>query len=238
MATQFEVESIGVAKTCFPQKFGIPRQAGLAKGCLGKIFFQDQNDIRSMLDGIKDFSHIWLIWWFDQNTNRTVKSKVHPPKLDGEKKGVLATRSPHRPNPIGLSVVRLLECTNEYLLVDGIDLADQTPILDIKPYLPHTDAVAEATATWPIDKNQNRLDVSIDTILVNKIKQYEEEIKKSYNHPLNLQEAIKSILSLDPRPTIYKEKPYKDDFKIAFYNFDIQFVVTNNVVIVKDLLPR
>lgn len=238
MATQFEIESIGVARTCFPQKFGIPRQAGLATGCFGKIFFQNQNDITSMLDGIKDFSHIWLIWWFDQNTNRTVKSKVHPPKLDGEKKGVLATRSPHRPNPIGLSVVKLLERTPEYLLVDGIDLADQTPILDIKPYLPHTDSVLDATATWPIDKNQSRLAVTIDSCLDIKIMKYEEELKKIYNHPLNLKDAIKNILSLDPRPTLYKEKPYKDDFKIAFYNFDIQFIVTNDVVIVKDLLTR
>ncbi|MCB0348011.1 MAG: tRNA (N6-threonylcarbamoyladenosine(37)-N6)-methyltransferase TrmO [Bdellovibrionales bacterium] len=238
MPTQFQIESIGLAKTCFPQKFGTPRQAGLAKGCLGKIIFQNQNDITSMLDGLKDFSHIWLVWWFDQNTNKVLKSKVHPPMLDGEKKGLFATRSPHRPNPIGLSVVRLLECTKDYLLVDGIDLVDQTPILDIKPYLPHTDSIKDATATWPLDKNQNRLSVEITSSLEEKIKHFENDIRKEYNHSLNLKEAISNILSLDPRPVVYKEKPYKDDYKIAFYNFDIQFVVENNTAIVKDLLLR
>lgn len=237
MATRFEIENIGIAKTCFPQKFGTPRQAGLVNGCLGKIIFQNQNDITSMLDGLNDFSHIWLVWWFDQNTNKVVKSKVFPPKLEGEKKGVLATRSPHRPNPIGLSVVKLLEVRDNYLLVDGIDLVDGTPILDIKPYLPHTDAVVDATATWPVDTAKNKLEVVIPETLNDKLLSLQNVVIKNFGHEVNLRDAITSLLSLDPRPTVYKEKPYKDDYRVAFYHFDIQFVVENNIVVVKDLLP-
>jgi tRNA-Thr(GGU) m(6)t(6)A37 methyltransferase TsaA len=236
MATRFEVEAIAVAKTCFPQKFGTPRQAGLVSGALGKIVFQNQNDITSMLDGLKDFSHIWLIWWFDQNTNKAIKSKVFPPKLEGEKKGVLATRSPHRPNPIGLSVVKLIDVQENQLLVDGIDLVDGTPILDIKPYLPHTDSVTTATATWPIDTSKNKLEVSIAAPLAEKILALQQQVIATYKYELDLHQAIKDLLSLDPRPTVYKEKPYKDDYRVAFYHFDIQFVVENNVVVVKDLI--
>jgi tRNA (adenine37-N6)-methyltransferase len=238
MAESFKVESIGIARTCFPQKFGTPRQAGLVSGCLGKIVFQNQNDISSMVEGLKDFSHIWLLWWFDQNTNKSVKSKVFPPKLDGEKKGVLATRSPHRPNPIGLSVVKLLEVTPEYLLVDGIDLVDQTPILDIKPYLPHTDAVTAARATWPMQAAENILAVEIPSVLDAKILKFQKDVEEEFKHQIDLRKTIEAVLSLDPRPTVYKERPYKDDFRLALYNFDIQFVVENNVMIVKDLLPR
>ncbi len=140
-------------RSCYPDRFGIPRQAGLVPSAYAEIVFATTEASRLALRGIDSFSHLWVLFLFHQQTFPTVKPLVHPPRLGGKKTmGVYATRSPNRLNPIGLSAVQLhqvRESANELILdVRGGDFLDGTPVLDIKPYIPYADAIPTAQSTW------------------------------------------------------------------------------------------
>ena len=145
-----ELKVIAKIYTGFPEKFGIPRQSGLVEGLMGKIVFEPAYRTPEALRGIEGFSHLWLIWGFSKVTRRGWSATVAPPRLGGKQKmGVFATRSPFRPNPVGLSSVRLVRVEQDeklgaVLWVSGIDMLDGTPIYDIKPYLPYSDCHADA----------------------------------------------------------------------------------------------
>jgi len=141
------VEPIGILRTPFPDKHGVPRQPGLVPGAVGELRLR--SDLIGGTDGLAGCSHVWLIWWFDRSP--AGRAKVRPPRLGGNTRiGVFATRSPVRPNPIGLSVCPLLEIREggAVLVLGGVDLVDGTPILDVKPYLPYADAIPGATLPW------------------------------------------------------------------------------------------
>ena len=144
-AAKVEIRKIAVIRSDFPTKFGIPRQSGLEEGLISRIVFEKEYRNPDALRGLSGFSHIWLIWLFSETTRDTWSPTVRPPRLGGNKRmGVFATRSPFRPNPVGLSCVRLERVETDpnlgpVLIVSGADLMDGTPILDIKPYLPFTD---------------------------------------------------------------------------------------------------
>ena len=145
------LEPLCLIKTPFKEKFGVPRQSGLVEEAEGELVFPKNEFYSEAFRGIEQFTHVWLIFQFHQVPSDSVQALVRPPRFEGKLKlGVFATRSPHRPNRLGLSVVRFLRLEEKgnsiHLFVGGVDLVDGTPILDIKPYIPYADSVVDATA--------------------------------------------------------------------------------------------
>lgn len=218
---------IAKIETDFKAKFGIPRQSGLVSQTVGKIVFEPTFRNIQAVRGLQDFSHIWLFWEFSENREKTYSPTVRPPRLGGnERMGVFATRSPFRPNPLGLSVVKLekmdLNCADAPVLyVSGVDMMNGTPIYDIKPYIPYTDAIPTASGGFTEKNEMQRLEVSISDNLKKKIAT--EKI-----------EAVKEILSLDPRPSYQKDETRIYGF--IFADMDIQFQVKDNILTIVNVI--
>ncbi len=210
-------------KSDFPTKFGIPRQSGLVEELYSTIIFEPEFRNRDSLRSIEDFSHLWLIWQFSAATREDWSPTVRPPRLGGNTRlGVFATRSPFRPNPLGLSSVRFigLEDTKEYgtvIHVAGADLMDGTPILDIKPYIPYCDIHSDASGGFTENADDFILDVSIPDCLLEQI----PETKRA---------ALLGILSHDPRPSYQKDA--KREYGVSFAGFNIRFIVENKMLTV------
>ncbi|MDE2237666.1 MAG: tRNA (N6-threonylcarbamoyladenosine(37)-N6)-methyltransferase TrmO, partial [Elusimicrobia bacterium] len=147
-ATQPAVRAIGAIESCFREKFGAPRQPRLVPASRARLRIKLEFIPEQSLKGLAGFSHVWLLAYFHLNTNKRFLSTVHPPRLKGKTVGVFASRSPHRPSPIGLSLARLLAVEGDTLELAEIDLIDGTPIVDVKPYIPAYDCVAEALPGW------------------------------------------------------------------------------------------
>lgn len=200
------MKRIGTIKTGFASKFGVPRQSGLVPELKGTVVFDSEYRNADALRGLEGFSHIWLIWEFSEAVRDSWSPTVRPPRLGGNTRlGVFATRSPFRPNPIGLSCVRLesIELNTPegpVLHVSGADLMDGTPIYDIKPYIPYTDCVTDATSGFTGSVSMHKLNVVIPAQLEAKTK------------PQTLQ-ALLGILAEDPRPR-YQDDPERE------YGFD------------------
>ena len=220
-----ELKVIAHIKTDFKTKFGIPRQSGLVDLEALIVFTPEyQND--DALRGIEDFSHLWLIWEFSKARRDGWSPTVRPPRLGGNKRvGVFATRSPFRPNSIGLSSVKLLgvEKTENgtVLKVSGADLMDGTPIYDIKPYLPYTDCHPDAIGGFGDEKLKDALEVDFSKELLNKI-------------PEEKQSALIELLSEDPRPHYITDDERIYGFEFA--NFEIKFKVTQNLLTVTEVV--
>lgn len=206
----------------FHEKFGIPRQSGLVPEIRAKIIFEPEYAVPEALRGLEGYSHIWLIWGFHKAERDTWSPTVRPPRLGGNKRvGVFATRSPFRPNSIGLSVVRLEKTEGCTLYVKGADLIDGTPIYDIKPYLPHIDSIPDALSGFAGDAALHRLEVVIPEDLLNII-------------PENSREAVKEILAQDPRPA-YQHDPQRE-YGFSFDNMEIKFKVEENILTVTNII--
>jgi tRNA-Thr(GGU) m(6)t(6)A37 methyltransferase TsaA len=214
--------------TEFPEKFGIPRQSGIVDTLKAEIIFEPQYRNPDALRGLEGFSHIWLIWGFFHTTRDTWAPMVKPPRLGGNKRmGVFATRSPFRPNPIGLSSVKLdrMELHPELgpvLHVSGADLMDGTPIYDIKPYLPYTDSHPQATGGFADPLKDYALEVKFPDDLLCLI-------------PVNHQEALFGVLAHDPRPSYHKDPERKYGFGYA--GFNIRFTVQGSLLTVCEVTP-
>jgi tRNA-Thr(GGU) m(6)t(6)A37 methyltransferase TsaA len=229
-----QVEPIGHIESCFKQKFAIPRQSGIVKGAQARLVFRKGLPIAEMLDGIERYSHIWLIWVFHQNTNKTLKTKIQPPKMEGTRLGVFATRTPHRPNPIGLSAVRLLGVEDNVLILDEVDVLDGTPILDIKPYIARFDSLPNATAQLDEVRTLDQISVDISEEFVHKFREL------SARQPLSEKEFLDSVCAIvqeDPRPIVYKNKGYKDFYRFQYYDLDVTFSLENGRALLVDLNP-
>ena len=208
-------------RTDFPTKFGIPRQPRLAEHLKAAIVLEPEYRDRNALRGLEGFSHIWLVWQFSEAVRDTWSPMVKPPRLGGNKRmGVFATRSPFRPNPIGLSCVKLVgveqtETEGAVLLVSGADLLDGTPILDIKPYLPFADSIPDATDGFAGKAVREKLTVD-----------FPEALKRII--PDEKLDALIAVLADDPRPT------YIDDgeriYGISFGGYEIKFRVTDGTL--------
>lgn len=201
----FTFPAIGIIHSCFKEKFGIPRQPGLVPLARAQLELLPPYNDPAAFEGLAGCSHIWLQFVFHANSRSEWKPKVKPPRLGGNKSlGVFATRSPLRPNPIGLSVVRLESIEQEsgrvWLELSGIDLLDGTPVLDIKPYVPYVDAVMGA---------QNQFAPAPPTFISVTIPNELLDICKSYqkNTGTNLAELIRQILQQDPRPQYQQPEP-------------------------------
>lgn len=210
------VTPIATIRTGFPTKFGIPRQSGLVPELQGTIVFNPEFRNADALRGLEGFSHIWLIWQFSEAVREDWSPTVRPPRLGGNTRlGVFATRSPFRPNPIGLSCVRLesIELSSPdgpLLHVSGADLMDGTPIYDIKPYIPYTDCQPQATAGFTGTVSMHRLNVVIPPELTSKI------------NPQTLN-ALRGILTQDPRPR-YQDDPDRE-YGFDFEGYAVKFKV-------------
>ncbi len=221
-----EMHPIAHMRSDFPTKFGIPRQSGLVEELRSVIVFEPEYRSEDALRGIEDFSHLWLIWQFSQAVREGWSPTVRPPRLGGNTRmGVFATRSPFRPNNLGLSCVRLLEVkhTQQYgtvLIVGGADLLDGTPIFDIKPYIPYSDSRPEAAGGFTDRVSDFLLDVKFPQELLEKL-------------PADKQAAAVGVLSHDPRPS-YQRKPGRV-YGLNFAGFDIRFTVEDAVLTVQSV---
>ena len=210
----------------FATKFGIPRQSGLVEELRSTIVFEPEFRNPDALRGIEDFSHLWIIWQFSEAVRTGWSPTVRPPRLGGNTRmGVFATRSPFRPNNLGLSSVRLLgvEHTEKYgtvLHVGGADLMDGTPIFDIKPYIPYGDSHPEATGGFTDTAREFLLNVEFPEQLLSKL-------------PADKRDADIGVLSHDPRPS-YQRKPDRI-YGLTFAGFDIRFKVCDDILTVGEV---
>ena len=223
-----EIIPIAHIRSDFSEKFGIPRQSGLVEELTADVVFTPEFREPAALRGIDGFSHLWLIWEFSKARREGWSPTVRPPRLGGNKRlGVFATRSPFRPNPIGLSCVRLREVRRDQslgpvLIVAGADLMDGTPIYDIKPYLPYTDAHPEATGGFTAQYQEYHLDVVFPPALLAQV-------------PPEQREALRGVLAQDPRPS-YQEDPTRV-YGMAFAGLNVKFSVAEGVLTVVAVEP-
>jgi len=220
------IRPIAVMRSDFPTKFGIPRQSGLVNSLRSTIVFEPEYRNPDALPGLEDFSHIWLIWQFSEAVRKEWTPTVRPPRLGGNTRmGVFATRSPFRPNALGLSCVKVIgiEQTAEngtVIHVAGADLMDGTPIFDIKPYIPYGDCHPDALGGFTSTAKEYLLQVDFPQELLEIL-------------PKEKQEAALELLSHDPRPS-YQEQSDRI-YGLSFAGFDIRFSVDNDTLYVKEV---
>ena len=244
-----ELKVIAYARNGHTDKFGIPRQSREESPILTRIVFEPEFSMREALRGIEGYSHLWLLWGFSEVD--TWSPTVRPPRLGGNKRmGVFATRSPFRPNPIGLSSVRLVGIEHGELIVSGADVLDGTPIYDIKPYLSFSDSHPEAKNGFAEETKDYQLEVDwrlaegVECVcdgLVNAECPTNHPVithLSPTNHPLpaDKKKEIEYILSQDPRPA-YQDDP-KREYKMDYSGYTVTFVVENRRVVVKKVEPE
>lgn len=211
----------------FPTKFGLPRQSGLVDTLESVIVFEPEYRVAEALRGLEEFSHLWLIWQFHQAQRTEWSPTVRPPKLGGNTRlGVFATRSPFRPNPIGLTVVKLEKIVHDpqlghVLHVTGADMVDGTPILDIKPYIPYADCRPDAKGSFADVHAEDRLEVRFPEELLSRI-------------PAPLRETLLAALAQDPRPA-YQRDPSRV-YGLPYAGFDVKFSVAGGTLTVVDVV--
>lgn len=196
-----EFKPIGWLRADFQQKFGTPRQGSLAPHSRAQVELAAEWKGRGIFGGLEGFSHVWIISHLHLSVNTRKRGKVHPPRLKGAKIGIMASRSPHRPNPIGLTLARIVECQGDQLILAGVDLVQDTPILDLKPYLAEADRPAEFKSGWtellPSHSRECRFSEEANRDI--------DELAKlgKVTEPTRLRELIQEMLVLDPRPPAY-----------------------------------
>ena len=226
--SEHTIRPVAHIESDFPEKFGIPRQALVVSELRARVVFDGEYRNDEALRGIEGFSHLWLIWQFSEAVRPDWSPTVRPPRLGGNVRlGVFATRSPFRPNPIGLSCVRLEAVRTDPALgpvleVSGADLLDGTPIYDIKPYLPYADCHPEAVGGFASEAPQAHLEVEIPPALLEAF-------------PADKRDALFGVLSLDPRPS-YHNDPARV-YGMRFGGFELRFTVDGTVLHVRELLP-
>lgn len=221
MSDEFTVRAIAHIRSDFPEKFGIPRQSGIVEELKSTVIFEPAYRNTDAVRGLEQYSHIWLLWRFSECADKPFTPTVRPPRLGGNTRmGVFATRSPFRPNSIGLSCVRLekIDFTSPdapVLHVAGADLMDATPILDVKPYLPYADSVPTASGGFALQSKEDILNVDFPHELLEKI-------------PEEKQPALLRVLAQDPRPAYHADAERVYGF--TFAGFTIKFTVCENVL--------
>lgn len=226
MEEKIEIKVIGHIYNDYKEKFGIPRQSGLAKSVISKIVFEKEFSSKDYFKGLEKFSHIWLLWQFSETIGTDITPTVRPPKLGGnERVGVFSTRSPFRPNNIGLSSVKIEKIDFEeqvgtVIYVSGADLMNGTPIYDIKPYLPYTDIHTDATNGFAFDETKGILNVECSNEFLSII-------------PENMIDGLFETLQFDPRPS------YQNDsnriYGMSYGDYEIKFKVDNNKLTITDI---
>ena len=222
------LKTIATIHTDFPSKFGIPRQGGLVEALKATVTFEPEYRDATALRGLEGYSHLWLIWLFSESVMDGFSPTVKPPRLGGNRRmGVFATRSPFRPNPLGLTCVKLegIELSGPQgplLRVAGADLMDGTPIFDIKPYVPYADCHPEATGGFTDGIRYERLDVDFPEALLDEI-------------PPDKRQALIEVLAQDPRPG-YRHGEASRRYGVAFAGYDVRFTVEGNALTVVEVV--
>ncbi len=221
-----ELKTIAHLKCDFPEKFGIPRQSGLVESVKAKIVFTPEYRDPNALRGLEQYSHLWIIWQFSEAVRDDWSPTVRPPRLGGNTRmGVFATRSPYRPNPLGLSSVRIekIELDTKdgpVITVSGVDIMDNTPIYDIKPYLAYVDSHADASDGFALNTHESILNVHFPAEIVSEL-------------PPDTLDTLTEILAQDPRPQ-YQNSPERV-YTMSYSDLDISFTVDGNVLNVTDI---
>ncbi len=232
--SEFPMHSIATIRSCYPQRFGIPRQAGLVKSAEAAIVFDATPDNELAVRDIQSFSHLWIVFVFHKQNYRGFKPLVQPPRLGGKKsKGVFATRSPNRPNPIGLSAVLLerVEVTRTEILlhIRAGDFLDGTPVLDIKPYIPFADSILEATSEWA-DSAEATLPVEWSGTALDELALAVADAASARQ----LQQLVEETIGLDPRPAHERGKDGRDGqtWGMRFQHTDVKWQVVDGVALI------
>ncbi|MBQ4579682.1 MAG: tRNA (N6-threonylcarbamoyladenosine(37)-N6)-methyltransferase TrmO [Clostridia bacterium] len=228
------MQVIARIRNAFPTKFGLPRQSGLVPELTSTIVFEPEFRVAEALRGIESYSHLWLIWEFHEAHRGSEKNggdalwkpTVRPPRLGGNTRmGVFATRSPFRPNPLGLTVVKLLavedSAEGKVLVVSGADMMDGTPIYDIKPYLPYVDSVPQAVGGFTEEKAGYHLQVDFPGELLGCV-------------PKEMQETLLGVLAQDPRPAYQHDE--NRVYGLPYGNLDVKFKVQGDTLTIVDIL--
>lgn len=217
------LEYIAEIQSCYPDKFGTPRQPGLVSESTAIIRFFGHVQPEEALQGLEGFSHLWVLFHFHKNNSARYHAKVHPPRMGGQQTGVFSTRSPHRPNPIGLSLVEILKIEGSEIHIRGIDLIQGTPVFDVKPYLPEIESKPLAQAGWTTMVNIPEVEIAWEPEQLQLLQKWSADIQKPH-----LRTLIEDTLRLDPRPQVYKgyegqESPYRNVHAVRFFNGDVHF---------------
>ena len=224
-----EVKMIGRIHTDFVTKFGVPRQSGLVPELMGKIVLEPEYRNPDAFRGLEEFSHLWLVWEFSEAVRPEWSPTVRPPRLGGNQRvGVFATRSPFRPNPIGLSCVKLeqidlRDARKPVIWVSGVDMMDGTPIYDIKPYLPYADSHPGAKGGFTDGTQVRRVKV-----------EFPEELVAASEISGEKLQALRGVLEQDPRPR-YQKDPERI-YGMSFGEYEVKFTVQENVLRVVELV--
>ncbi|WP_404402467.1 tRNA (N6-threonylcarbamoyladenosine(37)-N6)-methyltransferase TrmO [Idiomarina seosinensis] len=226
------MQPIAIIHTPFPEKFSIPRQPGLAPSVRATIELTGDYNHNASIKGIEQHSHLWLLFQFHQHVDKQWQEQVRPPRLGGNQSlGVFATRSPFRPNNLGLSVVKLLAVESEpntRLVVSGTDLLDKTPIVDIKPYVPYVDCINEASSDFAGTKP-----AQLQVIFAPQAKQ---QLQQFCRQVPELEAVIREVLSQDPRPAYQKQQPQRQ-YASKLFDYDIHWHVEDQQLIVEEIRP-
>ena len=233
-----KLTKVGTFESCFKELFGIPRQSSLAPSVQGKIVLIPPYNRLEMISELESFTHLWVIFGFHALKNDHFRTTVRPPRLGGNKKvGVFATRSPYRPNPIGLSLLKIMKIqkNNEEIsiLVSGQDILDQTPIYDIKPYLPGTDYNPKANGGWTDNIPQSekpRIQFSQESL------QNIQDFFSIKEQQISFQKVIQETLILDPRPGHQHNHKEHKSYAFRLLKFDIHWSTKNNTFIIEKIL--
>jgi len=229
--TNFIFKKIGTIKSCFKQKFAIPRQPGIVKSATATIILEDEFSSKEVVRGLDNYSHIWVIFVFHTSKISKNKNTVRPPRLGGDKRmGIFATRSNYRPNPIGQSVVKLdgVEFIDKQVLIhlSGVDFLDGTPVLDIKPYIPYVDSVSDARARFATHAPEKEFLVVIEQAALDQVE------RATIASGQNIKYLIEELLSYDPRP---RHTQPGQIFATRLFNYDLKWKIENNVATVVSL---
>ena len=234
MSTQnIALTPIGKVNSPYKQKFVIPRQANLASSAIGTIELDNRFTDMDCLREIAQFSHIWVIYLFHETADQGWGNTVQPPRLGGKKKvGVFSSRSPFRPNPIGMSAVKYIEHFKKngklHIKIGGLDFLDGTPVLDIKPYIPYADSIPEAVGGYASDKPQSTLSVKFSEKAGHELRVFEAKQE-------NLRSLITEALSLDPRPAWRVKTSDQKQYGVILYDINIKFEFDEDVIFITAL---
>ncbi len=235
MDSTFSFTHIGIIRSCFREKFGIPRQPRLVPAAHATLEILPPYDQDEAFRELTAFSHLWIVFVFHGIGKETWRPTVRPPRLGGNRRiGVFSTRSGFRPNPIGISAVTLQRVHRRHgrlcLELSGIDLLDRTPVLDIKPYLPYTDSIPTATGGFAADPPCPEMVVHFSDSAQKACLRLETE------HP-GLFDLIIQVLAADPRPATVKGRSGRNDFGIRLYDLNIRWTVIEGTILVQDISP-
>lgn len=216
----FNVEPIGIIHSCFREKFGIPRQPGLASAARAELELLGECASFDAVRGLEECSHLWILFLFSEHLDRGWTPLVRPPRSQGGKRGVFATRSTFRPNPIGQSAVRLLEIKDvagkPRLILQGADILDGTPVIDIKPYLPYADSISDATYPYAADAPRLTLPVTYSPAAQAALLAYQQQIPE-------LQALIEDVVLCDPRPVQHHKQSAEREYGVRLHDLNVRW---------------